>query len=233
MKKAILVVAAHPDDEVLGCGGTIALLKKQGYTAYTLILGEGKTSRPQYHAKKSPNKISSLNDLKKEALKANTILGVKTVYFADLPDNKFDTVSLLSVAQIIEKYKEKLKPEIIFTHHFGDLNIDHQITYQAVLTATRPMAKECVKDIFSFEVPSSTEWNLGNRAKSFQPNVFFDISSTIAIKIKAMAAYHSELKNYPHPRSLQHIKELAKVNGTKVGLNYSENFHLIRSIRSI
>ena len=110
------------------------------------------------------------------------------------------------------------------------MNIDHQITHKAVLTATRPMEDECVKTIYSMEVPSSTEWNSFSRETAFIPNIFFDVTETIDAKVNAMACYKSELREYPHPRSLQFIKELAKTNGIKVGLEYSENFMLIRGI---
>jgi LmbE family N-acetylglucosaminyl deacetylase len=220
----ILVVAAHPDDEVLGTGGTIAKLTRSGYRFCTLILGEGKTSRS--------NSIdaSELVELKSEMESANRLLGVSECYTADLPDNRFDSVDLLDIVQLIEKVKEQIKPVTIFTHHFGDMNIDHQVTHQAVLTATRPIQDECVKNIYTFEIPSSTEWNAFSRETIFTPNVFIDITKTIDKKIAAMSKYVSELREYPHPRSLQHIKELAKVNGTKVGLDYCENFTLIRSV---
>ena len=219
----ILIIAAHPDDEVLGCFGTVARLIKRGYTAYTLILSGGKTSRGEV-------KQSEIEHLKEEMHQANNLIGITDVFQADFPDNAFDSVPLLSIVKKIEEIKLEIRPEIIFTHHIGDMNIDHQITHQAVLTATRPMREETVKQIFAMEVPSSTEWNMFNHNTAFIPNVFSDIENTIDLKIKAMSKYSSELREYPHPRSLQHIKELAKVNGTKVGLNYSENFILIRGI---
>lgn len=225
----ILIVAAHPDDEILGCGGTIAKLVKQGHEAFTLILGEGITSRAVSRNINSLKK--DLHKLKEEARIANNIIGVKKVFFAEFPDNRFDSVDFLDIVKEIEKIKENLKPDIIFTHHIGDLNIDHQLTHRAVITATRPMKEESVKDIYAFEVPSSTEWNSFSKETIFIPNVFFEITDTIDLKIKSLTEYLSELREYPHPRSLQHINEAAKINGTKVGLEYSENFMLIRSIR--
>ena len=224
MSKRILIVAAHPDDEVLGCFGTTAKLIKEGYEAYTLILSGGKTSRGGVEQ-------CEIDTLKKEMLKANSLIGIKEVFQKNFPDNSFDSVPLLEIVKEIENIKEKIKPQIIFTHHIGDMNVDHQITHKAVLTATRPMNDECVKTIYSMEVPSSTEWNSFSSQNIFIPNVFFDITDTIDLKIEAMSFYKSELRNYPHPRSLQHIKELAKVNGTKAGLKYSENFMLIRDIK--
>ena len=223
MSKTTLIVAAHPDDEVLGCFGTVTKLIKQGYTAYTLILSGGKTSR----GKVGPQE---LDKLKEEMQKANKLIGIKKVYQADFPDNAFDSVSLLTIVKEIERVKNIVKPEIIFTHHIGDMNIDHQLTHKAVLTATRPMEDEVVKIIYSFEVPSSTEWNSFSKETVFTPNIFVDITNTIDKKVEAMGCYKSELREYPHPRSLQFIKESAKTNGIKVGLKYSENFMLIRSV---
>lgn len=225
----ILIVAAHPDDEVLGCGATIAKLAGQGHEAYTLILGEGKTSRAT--SEKASSLAKEIKLLKKESESANSVIGVKNVFWSGLPDNRFDSIDLLDIVKKVEVVKERIRPDIIFTHHAGDLNIDHQITFRAVITAARPLSDETVKDIYSFEIPSSTEWNSYFKDTAFIPNVFSDVAETIDIKVRAMAEYKSELKEYPHPRSLRHIKELAKVNGTKIGLEYSENFVLIRSVR--
>lgn len=223
MNRKILIIAAHPDDEVLGCFGTVAKMIKQGFKAYTLILSGGKTSRGgDYHLEK--------DKLKNEMKKANNLIGIKEIYQLDFPDNAFDSIPLLSIVKEIEKIKNKIKPKIIFTHHIGDMNIDHQLTHKAVLTATRPMVDECVKQIYAMEIPSSTEWNCFNPQTAFIPNVFVNIEQSIDLKVMAMSEYSSELRAYPHPRSLQHIKELAKTNGIKVGLDYSENFMLVRSV---
>ncbi len=223
MSKRILIVAAHPDDEVLGCFGTVANFIKHGWEAYSLILSCGKTSR-------GTECESEIEQLQAEMDLANSLIGISKVFQRDFPDNSFDTVSLLSIVKEIEKIKCELKPEIIFTHSASDMNIDHQLTHKAVLTATRPMQDECVKTIYSMEIPSSTEWGCFEAANAFVPNVFFDVCDTIDLKIDAMSKYKSELRQYPHPRSLQHIKELARVNGAKVGLGYAESFMLIRSI---
>ena len=224
MGKSVLIVAAHPDDEVLGCGATAAKLIREGNRVVTLILGEGKTSRL------GDIIPAELEALVKEAEQANGVLGISEVHFAAFPDNRFDSVDLLDIVQHIEQVIAEVKPEIVFTHHGGDMNIDHQITYQAVLTATRPLPGEGVRKIYTFEIPSSTEWNAFDKEQLFIPNTFIDVSETIDQKVEAMACYVSELREYPHPRSLQHIRELARVNGTKVGLACSENFRLVRSI---
>ena len=223
MRNKILIVAAHPDDEVLGCFGTVSRLIKQGYEAYTLILSRGKSSRGSV----SQNEIDEITI---EMQQANDYIGVKKIYQLDFPDNAFDTVSLLSIVKEIEKIKNEIKPEIVFTHNVNDINIDHRITSQAVLTAIRPMSDECVRTIYAMEIPSSTEWNNYSQQTIFCPNVFIDISDTIDMKLKAMEYYKSELRDYPHPRSLKYIKDLAAVSGAKNGLKYCENFILIRSI---
>lgn len=222
--KKILVVAAHPDDEILGCGGSVAKLSKHGAEVHTLILGRGKTARGKIED-------NEFNVLHKEIIAANRIIGVSDIQVLDFPDNSFDAVPLLSIIKAIEKIKNLFLPDIILTHHFGDINIDHRKTYEAVLTATRPMRSETVKEIYSFQIPSSTEWNSYCRNSAFIPNVFVDIHETIDLKIRAMEQYSSELREYPHPRSLQYIKDLAKLNGAQVGMKFSENFELVRQIK--
>ncbi|WP_458700355.1 PIG-L deacetylase family protein [Sulfurospirillum sp. 1307] len=220
MNKKILIVAAHPDDEVLGCFGTVARLIKEGYEAYTLILGEGKTSRGE--GKKE------IEELKQEIKKANDKIGIKKVFTYNFPDNSFDSIPLLDIVKTVLHVKEKVKPNIIFTHYENDLNIDHRLTYQAVITATRPMEDEYVKEIYSFEILSSTEWNY---PLSFSPDTFFDISDTIDLKIDAMREYQSELCAFPHPRSLEGIKLNANYWGMRVGKQAVEAFKSIRVVK--
>jgi len=226
MQKKILIVAAHPDDEILGCGGTVARLVKEGFSAYCLILGEGVTSRDKQRDPKRRQKM--LNNLKKHAHKANRIIGVKKLFMYDLPDNRFDSVQFLDIVKIIESIKNSIKPHIIFTHHSKDLNIDHQITYKAVITATRPLVKETVKEIYSFEVISSSEWNF---PEVFSPAVFFNISDTIGLKLKALKEYKSEIKTWPHPRSLRGVKICAELWGMKSGLGFAEAFKCVRYMK--
>ncbi len=226
MSKKILIVAAHPDDEVLGCFGTVAKLIKEGYEAYSLILGEGKTSRDEQRVVE--NKQDEIEVLNREIQKANSVIGIKKVFVENFPDNRFDSVDLLDIIKVISKVKDEVKPDIIFTHFENDLNIDHQITYKAVITATRPMEDECVKEIYSFEILSSTEWNY---PLSFSPNIYFDIGDTIDLKTKAMEEYTSELCKYPHPRSLEGIEINAKYQGMRVGKKYAEAFKAIRVIK--
>ncbi|KLE01000.1 PIG-L family deacetylase [Aliarcobacter butzleri] len=226
MSKKILIVVAHPDDEVLGCFGTVARLIKEGYEAYTLILGEGKTSRDEKRVVE--NKKDEIEILNSEIKRANDTIGIKKTFIYNFADNRFDSVDLLDIVKVISKVKEEIKPDIIFTHYENDLNIDHTITYKAVLTATRPMKNECVKEIYSFEILSSTEWNY---PISFSPDVYFDIEDFIDIKLEAMKKYYSELCEYPHPRSLEGIKLNAQYNGMRVGKKYVEAFKCIRIIK--
>jgi LmbE family N-acetylglucosaminyl deacetylase len=223
--KTILVIVAHPDDEVLGCGGTIARLTSEGSYVYTLILGEGVTSRDSKRDRtKRENEIA---ELRKQAEDANKILGVKKIYTTDFPDNRFDTVPLLDIVKTIEKIKEDIKPDIVFTHHCGDLNIDHQITFKAIMTACRPIKDESVKELYSFEIPSSTEWNVLS-STYFMPDYFVNINKSLEIKINALKEYKTELRDFPHPRSLKAVELNAKHWGVKMGYEAAEAFKTIR-----
>lgn len=225
----VLIVAAHPDDEVLGCGGTIAKLAKKGDDVYTLILGEGITSRDETRNRRKREK--EIKELRLQIKRANKIIGVRDTFVFDFPDNRFDTVALLDIVKTIEKVKKDVNQDTVFTHHWGDLNIDHRITFQAVMTAFRPVKGETVKEIYSFEVPSSTEWNAPIPASYFMPNYFIDISNTLKLKIEAMKEYKSEIMEYPHPRSPEAIKIYAKRWGIQAGLQVAEAFEIIRMIR--
>jgi LmbE family N-acetylglucosaminyl deacetylase len=225
---SVLVVAAHPDDEVLGCGGTIARLTSQGERVTTVILGEGATSRFTDRREADPTLVG---DLRANARAAAAALGAGEPILKGLPDNRFDELPLLEVVQHVEAVIKETAPSVIYTHHPGDLNIDHQITFRAVLTATRPMQDTSVRDIYAFEVPSSTEWALQQLYPPFKPNVFVDISESLEAKFKALQAYENEMREFPHPRSLQAIQATAQRWGSVAGVLAAEAFELIRSIR--
>jgi len=223
MKKKILVVAAHPDDEILGIGGTLIKHVKCKDDVFCLILGEGATSRDGF-------KDKEVVMLHKQCQEAGKIIGFKEIFLSKLPDNKFDSISLLEVVKKVEKHISKVKPDIIYTHHKGDVNVDHQITYQAVMTACRPCNPACPNEIYSFETLSSTEWQL-DQNMLFTPNVYVDIEKEIETKIKAMKTYKSEIRKYPHPRSVEGIKILASYRGLQSNLKYVEAFRLERLIK--
>lgn len=223
----VLVVAAHPDDEVLGCGGSIARLTQEGHDVYIAILGEGITSRYDKHEQADQGIIK---DLQNRSRQVSKLLGVKELCLYDLPDNRFDTVPLLNIIKTVEKLINRFNPKIVYTHHGGDLNIDHVITHRAVMTATRPAGNCPVTEIYAFEVPSSTEWAFGQFQPAFQPNVFLDISDTLEIKIQAMQIYESEARNFPHPRSPEALQALAKHWGSAVGVGTAEALELVRLV---
>jgi len=224
--KTILVVAAHPDDEVLGCGGTIARYEVEGCEVHTLILGEGITSRDA--SRDQHKRGEEIRELEKQAEDANRILGVKKIYTFDFPDNRFDTVALLDITKVIEKVKKDVEPDVVFTHFHGDLNIDHQLTFKAVMAACRPTKDESVKEIYSFEIPSSTEWNAPFSLTYFMPDYFVDVSKSLKVKINALKEYETELRDFPHPRSLKAVELNAKLWGVKMGFEAAEAFKTIR-----
>lgn len=225
----ILIVAAHPDDEVLGCGGSIRKWSQSNHNVHILILAEGITSRDLKRNRKE--KKVELNDLFQCAQKAGDILGAKSVNVLNYPDNRMDSLDLLDVIKTIENYVEKINPEMIVTHHIGDLNIDHQIVNQAVITASRPHTKNNVSTILTFEVPSSTEWQSPTSNVPFNPNWYEDISNEIDYKIEALNIYGSEMREWPHARSIKAINHLASLRGSSVGVDSAEAFMLIREIR--
>ncbi len=215
MKKNIVAIFAHPDDEVLGCGGSLALHKSFGDSVHVLILSKGLKSRD--------NCKIPYNIFKKQIDKANRVLGVESVRILDFPDNSFDSVKFIEIVKSIESFIKLKKGNIIYTHHVGDLNIDHEITHKAVLTATRPNEKSSVEKILSCEVNSSTEWSF-NSKEIFSPSYFINIEKTIETKKKALQEYKNEIRNFPHPRSVEGLEILAKYRGMQSGLKYAESF---------
>ena len=218
--KKILIVAAHPDDEILGCGGTIIKYKKFSEIE-VIFMTDGVSSR----GKKKSNALKR----KKEALNLINFLKLKKPTFLNFPDNKLDSVPMLNIVKKIEKKINSFKPNVIITHFSHCLNIDHKKTFEAVMTACRPIKKTNIKTILSFEILSSTEWTQ-NYNNSFKPNFFIDLSSVIKEKIKAIKFYKSEIKKFPHSRSLQGLDKLAKFRGISCGKKYAEAFYLVRHI---
>lgn len=225
---SVLVVAAHPDDELLGCGGTLARHIREGDSVSVLILGEGLTSRQDSREQGLLNE--DLDNLHTDMKMALGKLGIRSVFSLAFPDNRFDSVPLLDVVKAVEGVKKRVEPELVYTHYIGDLNIDHRITVQAVLTAFRPQPGESVKEIYSFEVPSSTLWMPGETS-SFNVNYYVDITEYLDLKLRALSCYQSEIRPWPHARSLENIESLAKMRGASIGVEAAEAFILLRGIR--
>lgn len=222
MKQAnkVLVIAAHPDDEVLGCGGTILKHTEMGDEVSVLLLSDGETSR----------QTADIRKRQLQAKQAGKILGIKELFLEQLPDNKFDSLPLLEIVKLVEKYLEKIEPDIVYTHNASDLNVDHQLTAKAVLTAARPQPGYFVKKILAFEVLSSTEWQIKDKKHLFFPTYYYDITEVLNKKINALKAYKDELREYPHPRSEQGVRALAQYRGIESGYNFAEAFQLIRQL---
>lgn len=214
----VLVIAPHPDDEVLGTGGTIAKHSKRGDEVYLCIVTKAYTPDwSEKFIKNRPNEIA----------KANNALGIKKTFFLDLPTVKLDTIPQKVLCDLISQCVTRVNPEIVYLPHRGDLNNDHRLVFQASLVALRPLEGGTVSKILSYETLSETEWGTYSE-NMFVPNVYIDIADTLDDKLKAMSAYQSELREYPHPRSLEMIKVLAQKRGAEAGLTAAEAFIAIR-----
>lgn len=220
--KRILVVAAHPDDEVLGCGGTIAKHISKKDKVFVIFMANGVGSRNLVSKKDLKDRMTS-------SKLAKNILGITSCYHLNFPDNKMDSIPLLKIVQKLELMIKKINPEIIYTHHAGDLNIDHKITNAAVMTACRPLPNSSIKQIYGFEILSSTEWATPLES-SFKPTFFNDFSKFKKKKIEAIKAYNSEMRNEPHSRSIKHVEILAQHRGYSIGVELAEAFEVYRII---
>jgi N-acetylglucosamine malate deacetylase 1 len=222
MSKSVLIVAAHADDEALGCGGTIARHVAEGDKVNAVFLADGVSSRPSSGPQElSHRRLSSEN--------ARLILGIQQNIYLEFPDNRLDTLPLIGIVQQLEVIIQKLRPHIIYTHHHGDLNVDHQVVHKATLTACRPMPLLCVRKIYAFEVMSSTEWATPGAAP-FVPNHFVDIGVHLETKMNALKAYEKEMRQTPHSRSSMHLECLARHRGHSVGVAAAEAFMTVRTI---
>ena len=215
----VLIIVAHPDDEVLGCGATIAKHIDNSDMVQIVFLSDGFSSRND-----DENRDSN-------AQKASKVLACQNPIFLNYPDNQLNTVPLLDIVKKIETIVSDFQPNIIYTHYFGDLNIDHQITHKAVITACRPQPNFCVKEIYSFEVLSATHWQSPSMSNAFNPNYFVDVSDFIKQKIKALQCYDNEMRDYPHARSYEAVVSLSSFRGSSVGVHNAEAFVIERLIK--
>ncbi len=225
-----MVVAAHPDDELLGLGATMhKLIKEQGAVVHAVILGEGITSRSDTRDTEKWKEVLEAHHANMNAAGAH--IGFASIHSFDFSDNRFDSHALLDIVKVVEKEKEEFQPDIIFTHNGGDLNIDHQRTFQAVMTATRPMEDEKVTTVICFETPSATDWQYSSHPEQFKPNLYIEVNEEdVQAKCDAMSEYKFETREYPHPRSLKALKVLAEYRGYTSGNKMAEAFEIVRLI---
>lgn len=223
----VLVVVAHPDDEVLGCGGTLARHIDNGDKVSVLIISDGITARYNTFNYKETHVIKDVMSIRESADKVKNYLNIDNYRILGLDANRLDTYPILEITKFIEENINTYKPEIIYTHHPNDINIDHKIVFNAVQTATRPINKNYIKKIMLIEVLSSSEWNFMNK---FDWDIYVDISKYIDKKVKSMKLYNLECRNPPHPRCEDCIRTLAKKRGYEVGLEYAETFKLLREV---
>ncbi len=222
-----MAVAAHPDDEVLGCGGTLRRHVDQGDEVCIYILADGDTSR---HILGTENPAAVLQARGEAARAAGDILGASRVILDAFPDNRMDSRDLLEIIRKVEQQIRHFQPDVVYTHHSGDLNIDHRSVHEAVVTACRPQLGNTVKTLLFFEIPSSTEWQVPSAGKVFAPDWFVDITATLDAKMQALAKYHVELRPWPHPRSMEAIEHLSRWRGATVGVQVAEAFMLGRHL---
>ena len=215
MSKNILVLAAHPDDETIGCGATISKLSSEGNNVHLMTFTDGVDSRDEKGAENRNNKLGEISE----------ILGINSFNHADFPDNKMDVIPLLDLCKYIE-HNTPFNPDLIFTHHPNCLNVDHRLVYQATMTAFRPQSGKEQK-ILSYYVPSSTDYN---PMSNFRGNVYYDVSDYIYDKMKALKVYDVEMREHPHSRSYENLLNLTKVWGAEVGLQHAEKFELMRDL---
>ncbi|MDC2866538.1 MULTISPECIES: PIG-L deacetylase family protein [unclassified Bacillus (in: firmicutes)] len=216
MKECILVIGAHPDDELLGTGGTLKRLVEEGHQVISIITALGR--------KEEAHHIQQLGRC------ANKEIGIEEVIFLEHANLELELIPLHQLTKEIEQLIQIYKPSKIFTHHYGDLNIDHHITFQAVLTATRPLPNKHPIELITFETVSSSEWNIHTNDKSFKPNYFVNITDQIDSKIAALKHYDVEMRDFPHPRSYEGVEYLGRVRGMTIGVPYAEAFEVIRRV---
>lgn len=228
-RRRVAVIAAHPDDEVLGCGGAIARHTAEGDAVAVLILAEGLTSRDA--TRDVGAHTSGFSQLRQAAEAAHAVLGTTSLVLHDFPDNRMDTVARLDVVKVVEAFLGQHRPAVVYTHNRSDLNVDHQRVHDAVVTACRPQPGFFVQTLLFFEVPSSTEWN--PTAAPFVPTWFVDVGATLSRKQDALQCYASEMRAWPHARSIEAVTHLAKWRGASVGMDAAEAFVVGRHLENV
>jgi LmbE family N-acetylglucosaminyl deacetylase len=217
----ILILAPHPDDEVLGCGGTILKHTSRGDDAHLCIATR---AYPPLWPE------DELKTRKEEVLTVSKILGIGKTHFLDFPTAKLDTIPQKELVDTINHIINDVKPEVVYIPHKGDVNKDHRLIFEAASVAVRPKPGSEIKKVLAYETLSETEWSAPFPENAFCPQLFVDISETLEVKLKAMQGYRSELKEFPHPRSLEAISALARIRGTSIGVEAAEAFMIVREI---
>lgn len=225
--KRVLILAAHPDDDILGCGGMISKYVKRGVEFRVIFIAEGSSCRfADPSSEESNTAIQHRTELAKKALK---LLGVDEFEFHDFPCGRLDQVPIIEINKRIENSIRQFNPELVLTHSQHDANNDHRIVFNASIMATRPSAQNHVPRLLTFEVLSSSEWAFTN---AFLPNYFESIDEhDLNLKWQALALYETEIKNYPFPRSAEGVRALAMNRGMQAGFAYAEAFHLVREFK--
>lgn len=218
----VLAIAAHPDDELLGLGGTLARHAAEGDDVTCVVASEGASTRYGDGA---------AVELQLAGEAAAKVLGVREIRFLGLPDQQLDTQPILSVIQAVERIVDDVAPDIVYGHHWGDVNRDHRVIAEAIMVACRPIGERFPRSVYLFETPSSTEWSWPDPNAAFVPNHFVDISPTIERKLEAMACYTSEVRPAPHPRSLEALRSRAAYWGQVITRPYAEAFVVARQVR--
>jgi LmbE family N-acetylglucosaminyl deacetylase len=230
LNETTLVIAAHPDDEILGCGATLARIASEGGKVQTLFLSDGESSRFDHDNLNSDEFKQKLLRRRESAEAAAKLIGSLPPKFLDFPDNQLDTVPLLAITRLIENEILLLNPKRVITHSNADLNIDHRIAHEATLIATRPQGLCEVIELLAFELPSSTEWRPPGSGQNFIPNYFVDVTYFEEVKSQALQCYAIELRDFPHPRSQESISALMKWRGSNSNCSSAEAFLLLRGI---
>lgn len=225
MKKNLLIIAPHCDDEILGCGGIISKNVKMGNLVYVAIVGNGNIGAPELFKAEGTKKVRS------EALEAHNLIGVKETFFLDFPAPRLDTVPSYKISLAIEKIIRQYKISDLYLPHRGDIHKDHRIAYEAALVSARPINDNPVRNIFAYETLSETEWAAPFSDDAFIPQFYVDISDTLEDKLNAFRCFETQMKTAPHPRSIDSIKNLAKYRGSNISMDAAEAFMVIRMIK--